>query len=37
LKAFHWFRDKQTSGYRLMFGHDPEFWKSIPQGPERLG
>ena len=37
MKAFHWFADMQTKGYRLMFGHDPEFWKTIPQGPERLG
>jgi len=21
----------------LMFGHDPEFWKAILQGPARLG
>jgi N-acyl homoserine lactone hydrolase len=37
LNALHWFRDMQARGYRLMFGHDPEFWKTIPQGPARLG
>jgi N-acyl homoserine lactone hydrolase len=37
LAALHWFRDMQARGYRLMFGHDPECWTQIPQGPERLG
>jgi len=31
------FREMQGRGVRIMFGHDPEFWKSVPQGPERLG
>lgn len=31
------FREMQARGARLMFGHDPEFWKTVPQGPERLG
>lgn len=31
------FRAMQTAGARIMFGHDPEFWKTVPQGPERLG
>ena len=21
---------------RILFGHDPEFWKTIPQAPTRL-
>ena len=37
LKALHWFADMQKRGHRLMFGHDPEHWAQIPQGPERLG
>lgn len=31
------FRDMQSRGARIMFGHDPEFWKTVPQGPQRLG
>lgn len=31
------FREMQGRGARIMFGHDPEFWKTVPQGPERLG
>jgi len=30
-------REMQARGVRIMFGHDPEFWKTVPQGPERLG
>lgn len=30
-------RDKQARGVRIMFGHDPDFWKSVPQAPIRLG
>ena len=35
--VFHRFRDMQARGARIMYGHDPEFWKSIPQAPVRLG
>jgi glyoxylase-like metal-dependent hydrolase (beta-lactamase superfamily II) len=31
------FREMQTRGARIMFGHDPEFWKTVPQAPKRLG
>jgi len=31
------FRALQAAGTRILFGHDPEFWKTVPQGPERLG
>ncbi|MEX2208641.1 MAG: N-acyl homoserine lactonase family protein [Myxococcota bacterium] len=31
------FRALQSAGARILYGHDPEFWKSVPQGPERLG
>jgi glyoxylase-like metal-dependent hydrolase (beta-lactamase superfamily II) len=37
LDVFRRFREMQARGARLMFGHDPEFWKTVPQGPERLG
>jgi N-acyl homoserine lactone hydrolase len=31
------FRKMQNRGVRILFGHDPEFWKSVPQSPRRLG
>jgi glyoxylase-like metal-dependent hydrolase (beta-lactamase superfamily II) len=31
------FREMQAAGARILYGHDPEFWKTVPQGPERLG
>jgi N-acyl homoserine lactone hydrolase len=31
------FREMRTQGARIMFGHDPEFWTTVPQAPERLG
>jgi len=31
------FRSMQAAGARIMFGHDPEFWQTVPQGPQRLG
>jgi glyoxylase-like metal-dependent hydrolase (beta-lactamase superfamily II) len=30
------FRDMQARGSRIMFGHDPEFWKSVPQAPAKI-
>jgi len=26
----------EKGGARLIFGHDPEFWKSVAQGPDPL-
>jgi len=37
LAALERFRAMQAAGARIMFGHDPEFWKTVPQGPQRLG
>ena len=37
LAALQRFRALQSAGARILFGHDPEFWKSVPQAPERLG
>lgn len=37
LSVFHRFRQMQAGGAKIMFGHDPEFWKSVPQAPLRLG
>lgn len=36
LRAFALFRRLEAAGARIMFGHDPEFWKTIPQAPARL-
>lgn len=37
LAVFRRFREMQARGATIMFGHDPEFWKSVPQAPVRLG
>jgi glyoxylase-like metal-dependent hydrolase (beta-lactamase superfamily II) len=37
LAVFHRFREMQTRGAKIMFGHDPDFWKTVPQAPVRLG
>lgn len=37
LMVFRRFLDMQARGARIMFGHDPDFWKTIPQAPVRLG
>jgi len=37
LAVFHRFREMQARGSRIMYGHDPEFWKTVPQAPVRLG
>ena len=26
----------QQRGARIMYGHDPEFWETVPQAPVRL-
>lgn len=31
------FREMQLGGAIIMYGHDPDAWKSVRQGPERLG
>lgn len=37
LAVFRRLREMQSRGSRIMYGHDPEFWKTIPQAPVRLG
>jgi glyoxylase-like metal-dependent hydrolase (beta-lactamase superfamily II) len=37
LAVFQRFREMQSRGARIMFGHDPEFWRDVPQAPARLG
>ena len=36
LRAFALFRKMEAAGARILFGHDPDFWKTIPQAPVRL-
>jgi N-acyl homoserine lactone hydrolase len=26
----------QSGGARIFFGHDSEFWKTVPQGPQAI-
>jgi glyoxylase-like metal-dependent hydrolase (beta-lactamase superfamily II) len=37
LGVFRRFRDMRERGAAIMYGHDPEFWKTVPQAPVRLG
>jgi glyoxylase-like metal-dependent hydrolase (beta-lactamase superfamily II) len=30
-------RELQARGTRIFFGHDPEFWSSVPQAPNAIG
>ncbi len=32
-KSLMTLRKLQTAGARILFGHDPEFWRSVPQAP----
>lgn len=36
LRVFALFRKLEAAGARILFGHDPEAWKSVPQAPVRL-
>jgi glyoxylase-like metal-dependent hydrolase (beta-lactamase superfamily II) len=37
LDALRRFRQLQRAGARIMYGHDLQFWRDIPQAPARLG
>lgn len=37
LAVFQRFREMQARGAKIMYGHDPDFWKTVPQAPVRLG
>jgi len=37
LAVFHRLREMQSRGVRIMYGHDPDFWTTVPQAPVRLG
>jgi glyoxylase-like metal-dependent hydrolase (beta-lactamase superfamily II) len=36
LDSLHRLRALQSKGARIFYGHDPEFWKSVPQAPARI-
>ena len=36
LESLDLLRNLQSDGARIFFGHDPEFWKSVPQAPEPI-
>jgi len=35
--VFRRFREMQARGSTIMYGHDPDFWMTVPQAPVRLG
>jgi glyoxylase-like metal-dependent hydrolase (beta-lactamase superfamily II) len=37
LASYRRLREMEQAGARIMFGHDPEFWSSVPKAPVRLG
>jgi len=37
LSVFRRFREMQARGATIMYGHDPDFWKTVSQAPVRLG
>jgi len=37
LDSLHRLRALQASGARIFYGHDPEFWASVPQAPVAVG
>jgi len=37
LAVFHRFAQMQARGATIMYAHDPDFWKTIPQAPVRPG
>ncbi len=36
LESLHRIRALQTAGARIFYGHDAEFWKSVPQAPAEV-
>ncbi|MBL8554677.1 MAG: N-acyl homoserine lactonase family protein [Phenylobacterium sp.] len=37
LAVFRRLREMQSRGVTIMYGHDPDFWTTVPQAPVRLG
>ncbi len=31
-ESLHWFQARRSAGATIAFGHDPQFWASVPQG-----
>ncbi|MBL6952545.1 MAG: N-acyl homoserine lactonase family protein [Alphaproteobacteria bacterium] len=36
LESLHRIRALQTAGARIFYGHDPEFWETMPQAPAEV-
>jgi len=36
LGTFNMLRDLQSKGARIFYGHDPDFWESLPQSPQSI-
>jgi hypothetical protein len=32
-RALEWLGRARVAGVRIFFGHDPEFWREVPQAP----
>jgi glyoxylase-like metal-dependent hydrolase (beta-lactamase superfamily II) len=37
IESLHLLRDLQARGAQIIFGHDSEFWETVPRAPLRLG
>jgi N-acyl homoserine lactone hydrolase len=36
IASLNMFRELQSRGATIIFGHDPEFWTTVPRAPKRL-
>ncbi len=36
LKSFQLIKDLKARGARIFYGHDPDFWKELPQAPAQI-
>jgi len=34
--SLRWMDGLRRSGTRIFFGHDPEFWATVPQAPDAI-
>ena len=37
LASLHRLRALQQAGARIVYGHDPDFWATVPQAPAVMG
>ena len=37
LKSLHAIQALKDRGVRIFYGHDPEFWRTVPQAPVPIG